>query len=254
MNRMTDSKPPRNGPRPRFTREDEGPTSPLIAGSGLWAPFGTVNGREFGTVTGMPAFDGREFELIDDGHPVVDLSPGSFYLAYPDREPWRITEDEYGNDRTDYIDKFRRIQPWPLGTFDKLTKPRAAGKAKDAQPLDSLTGLPFLRGRAPTRQNILALLTREGVTVERGARGELLPATPGGRWPKAAVVEVLHRPGMPAYLTADPPVRCAWPHDAEAPQAQTLDAMGNGLCSSAAHKVKPATGLVGKLRAAVGLT
>lgn len=230
----------------------EGPTQPLVAGSASWQPLGTIGNREFGTVSGMAGFERREFELVEEG-PVVQLDGGSFYLDFNEYEPWRVVEDERGQEQVETIAKFRRVAPWPLGTFEKLTRPKAAAKAKDALPVDALTGLPwFLRGRAPTRDNILALLAREGVTVAHGPSGEILVSTRGGRWPKDAVVDVLRRPGMAAYLQGN--VSCAWPHDGEAPAAMTLDILGNGLCSAPAHRVKPATGIVGKLRAAVGLT
>lgn len=241
------SPPPTTTPRgdPRLA---QGPSAPMIAGSGLWAPLGTTRGREFGTIA-MTGFEGREFELIDDGRPVLNLDDGAYYLAYPEREPWRVGEDESGNDRTEFVDKFRRVQPWPLGTFEKLTKPRGAGTLKDAMPIDALTGHPFLGKRPATRQSILALLAREGISVARGMTGELLVSSPGGRWPKGWVVDVLGKPGMADYLTTE--LVCAWPHDGEAPLAQTLGITGEGICSSAAHRVKPATGIVGKLKAAI---
>lgn len=234
----------------RDPRLAEGPTGgPLIAGHGTWHLLGSVGSRQFGTVSGMPGFEGREFELIDDG-PVVQLDDGSYYLDYNTNEPWRVVEDQYGQEQVESIAKFRRLQPWSAGYFEKLTRPKAPAKAKDAMPVDGLTGLAFLGGRAPTVQNIVARLAREGLTVSRGANGELLVSTPGGRWPKDALVhDVLRRPGMLAYLGGDLP--CAWPHDAETPLAQTLDVIGNGLCSADAHRVKPATGILGKLKAAL---
>lgn len=236
---------------PARTREMEGPSGPLVAGSGLWQPLGTVRGLEYGTVPGMPMFEDREFTIDDDGQPVIVLDPGAFYLLYPSSEPWRVLSDERtGEDRVEYVDKYRRLRPWPAGTFEKLTRPRAAGNLRDVQPIDALTGHPFLRGRAPTRQNIVALLAREGVGVARGRGGEFLVTSLGGRWPKDALADLLRRPGMADYLTRD--LACAWPHDGEAPLAQTLDLLGNGLCSGSAHRVKPATSIVGKAKAALG--
>lgn len=232
---------------PRF---DEGPSGPLVAGSALWESIGTIGTREFGTIA-MPGFEGHEFELIPDG-PVLALDAGTRYLDYNEDEPYRWTTDEYGEDRLETIGKFRRLVPWPLGHFDKLTKPKAGAKVKDSMPVDALTGLSYLGGRAPTRQTIVARLANDGVTVSRGSGGELLPSLPGGRWPKPSIEELLRKPGIGRYLAEDIP--CAWPHDGEAPLAMTLDMLGNGLCSAKAHRAKPATGIVGKLRAAVGLT